>query len=54
MICLDLVHAENGLQLDGFTGEMGRDGVLPKKDGSKENEKIVDRSSEKEEEPDLD
>jgi hypothetical protein len=42
MICLDLVHAENGLQLDGFTGEMGRHGVLPKNNVSMENDKIVD------------
>jgi hypothetical protein len=40
MICLDLVHAENGLQLDGFTREMGRHGVVPK-NKSMEKKKIV-------------
>jgi hypothetical protein len=46
MICLDLVHAENDLQLDGFKGEMGRHWVTPK-NKPMENKKIVGRNSEK-------
>ena len=44
MICLELVHTENDLQLDGFTGQMGRHGVLPKNE-SMVKEEIVDFNS---------